>query len=125
MNALQIIALLAIIVAVAGLAAFLFQAGSNSEDDQSYTPSEYTNEELQNIALAEQLYDKDLRPIVPPRKQPTLTNEELPDRQPAFPHNLYPTSGSGSTTAKTKEAKPEFPIDKPKKKRKYHAKAKK
>ena len=176
MNALQILGLILFIISIAGILGFLFQAGKNTEEQEPYIKPAYTKEELENIKLAEELYNKDLRPVVvaktkpaPPKtKQPTLTAETLPDKQPAFPHDTaskpvvaeeltvtepeFVPSGLSRTpvspefpnieknTAKvfppeavinaeavveTKKSKSEFPIDKPKKKRKYHPKAKK
>jgi predicted PurR-regulated permease PerM len=70
---------------------------------------QYTQEELDNIKLAEELYNKDLRPVVVEKTKPQVT-EELNVVEAEFV---------------SKELKPEFPIDKPKKKRKYYPKKKK
>jgi len=69
----------------------------------------YTKEELDNIKLAEELYNKDLRPVVT-KKTKTKPAPELKVVEPEFV---------------AKESKAEFPIDKPKKKRKYYPKNKK
>jgi len=108
MTALQIIALIAFIVAIAGVLGYLFQSGKD-EEEVTFTTSEYTPEELNNIKLAEELYNKDLRPIVTSKANPIVA-EELNVVEPEF-------------VAKT--SNPEFPIDKPKKKRKYYPKTKK
>jgi hypothetical protein len=64
---------------------------------------------LENIKLAEELYNKDLRPVVA-KKAKTVQAPELEVVEPEFV---------------AKESKPEFPIDKPaKKKRKYYPKKK-
>ncbi len=65
MTALQVIALIALIVAIAGVISYLFQSGKHTDDQQTIeTFTEYTKEELENIKLAEELYNKDLRPVV-------------------------------------------------------------
>jgi hypothetical protein len=107
MTALQIIALIAFIVAVAGVLGYLFQSGKD-EEEVTFTTSEYTPEELENIKLVEELYNKDLRPIIA-KKAKLEVAKELEVIEPELI---------------VKETKPEFPIDKPKKKRKYYPKKK-
>jgi hypothetical protein len=63
MTALQVLGLIAFIVALAGVLGYLFQSGTDEEEVTFITP-EYTKEELENIKLAEELYNKDLRPVV-------------------------------------------------------------
>jgi len=96
-----------ILVIVVGIAAYL----THTLDKKDELPTElpYTKEELENIKLAEELYNKDLRPVVA-RKAKTVQAPELEVVEAEF----IP-----------KESKAEFPIDKPvKKKRKYYPKKK-
>jgi hypothetical protein len=86
-----------------------YLSNKHSELVQEPAPQEYTKEELDNIKLAEELYNKDLRPVVA-KKAKTKPSPELEVVEPEFV---------------AKESKPEFPIDKPKKKRKYYSKKKK
>ena len=81
---------------------------NNKDKDQPIQTPSYTPEELDNIKLAEELYNKDLRPIVASKANPVAA-EELNVVEPELI---------------VKETKPEFPIDKPKKKRKYYPKKK-
>jgi hypothetical protein len=95
------------ILAVITIAAYLmfnYQDKNQSTETPTYTP-----EELDNIKLAEELYNKDLRPVVAKKAKPQVA-EELNVVEAEFVAN---------------EPKPEFPIDKPKKKRKYYPKKKK
>jgi hypothetical protein len=135
MTALQIIGLIAFIVALAGVLGFLFQSGKdNTQQDQPSTTPEYTKEELDNIKLAEELYNKDLRPVVA-KKAKTKPAPELEVVEPEFVAKVVETSkvlppeatiNVQAVEEKVKESKPEFPIDKPaKKKRKYYPKNKK
>jgi hypothetical protein len=104
MTALQILGLLLFIVSIAGVLGYLFQAGSSKDNDQPYIAPTYTKQELDNIKLAEELYDKDLRPIA---AKPAQDVEVVEPQVVAKP------------------SKPEFPIDKPKKRRKSNNKSKK
>jgi hypothetical protein len=142
MTALQILGLILFIISMAGILGFLFQAGKNTEEQEPYIKPAYTQEELENIKLAEELYNKDLRPVVAKKAKPVVA-EELTVTEPEFvPSGLSRTPVSPEfpniekNTAKifppeavinteAKKDKSEFPIDKPKKKRKYHPKTKK
>jgi hypothetical protein len=132
MTALQIIGLLAFIVALAGVLGFLFQAGKNTSSEQTEPVQEYTKEELDNIKLAEELYNKDLRPIVANKAKPVVA-QELQVTEPEFIAKVVQTAKvlpqdatiNAEAVVETSKNKSEFPIDKPKKKRKYHPKAKK
>jgi hypothetical protein len=94
------------VLAVTTIVAYLM---FNYQDkNQSTEPPTYTPEELDNIKLAEELYNKDLRPIVTSKVNPIVA-EELNVVEAQFV---------------AKESKPEFDIDKPKKKRKYYPKKK-
>ena len=77
-----------------------------TKNEPTQTPS-YTPEELENIKLAEELYNKDLRPIVTSKANPVVA-EELNVVEAQFV---------------AKSSKQEFPTDKPKKKRKHYPKA--
>jgi outer membrane biosynthesis protein TonB len=109
MSGLDIIFLIIAIVIIAGaVGAFLTREQKSLKE---MTKNYYNNEEAQEVVeLAQELYNKDLRPIVA-KKAPKETKEVV------------------SETTKVveevkKETKSEFPIDKPKKKRKYYPKKK-
>ena len=88
-----------------GVSRYLDGEDQNTED----RTTQYTQEELDNIKLAEELYNKDLRPVVAKKVKPQVA-EELNVVEAQFV---------------AKESKPEFPIDKSKKKKKYYPKTKK
>ena len=100
-----------ILIGVIAIAAYLTYTFHKNEDQPTIeTFTEYTKEELENIKLAEELYNKDLRPVIT-KKIKTKPAPELEIAEAEF----IP-----------KEVKPEFPIDKPaKKKRKYYPRKKK
>jgi hypothetical protein len=101
---ITVIVILVAALAIAGLLTYAFHKNDN---DFPVTPPTYTKEELDNIKLAEELYNKDLRPVVAKKAKPVVA-KELEVIEPELV---------------TKESKPEFPIDKPaKKKRKYYPK---
>lgn len=101
---ITVVIILAVIVAIAAYLTYPLD-----KDDELPAVPTYTEEELENIKLAEELYNKDLRPIVA-KKAKTKPAPELEVVEPEFV---------------AKESKPEFPIDKPaKKKRKYYPKKK-
>jgi len=96
-----------ILVALIAIAAYLTHSLDKNDELPTVTP--YTKEELDNIKLAEELYNKDLRPVVA-KKVKAKPAPELEVVEAEF---------------LPKESKPEFPIDKPvKKKRKYYPKKK-
>ena len=96
-----------ILVALIAIAAYLTHSLDKNDELPTVTP--YTKEELDNIKLAEELYNKDLRPVVA-KKVKAKPAPELEVVEAEFV---------------PKESKPEFPIDKPvKKKRKYYPKKK-
>jgi hypothetical protein len=97
------IILLAVIVAIAAYLTY-----SLDKNDELPTELPHTKEELENIKLAEELYNKDLRPVVV-KKVKTKPAPELEVVEAEFV---------------PKESKAEFPIDKPKKKRRYYPKKK-
>lgn len=146
MNVLQIIGLLALIVVAAGLLGYYFQSGENQPVEESTPDSTYTQEELENIKLAEELYDKDLRTETP---QPTteIKAEDIAITEPELIAKQFTPDGivtnvstfevistdpeiipvdqpSESTTVPSEKPKPESPVEKPKKKRKYYPKKK-
>ena len=99
-----------ILIGVIAIAAYLTYTFHKNEDQPTIeTFTEYTKEELENIKLAEELYNKDLRPVVA-KKVKAKPAPELEVVEAEFV---------------PKEVKPEFPIDKPKKKRKYYPRKKK
>lgn len=95
-----------ILAAALAVAAYLTYSFHKNEDQPTELP--YTKEELENIKLAEELYNKDLRPVVARKAKPKVA-KELEVVEPEFV---------------AKESKSEFPIDRPKKKRKYYPKKK-
>jgi hypothetical protein len=97
-----------ILVGIIAIAAYLTHTLDKNNELPTVQP--YTKEELENIKLVEELYDKDLKPVVA-KKTKLKPAPELKAVEPEF----IP-----------KEAKSEFPIDKPaKKKRKYYPRKKK
>jgi hypothetical protein len=99
----------AVIILAAALAVAAYLTYSFHKNDELPTELPYTKEELDNIKLAEELYNKDLRPVVA-KKVKTKPAPELKVVEAEFV---------------PKESKAEFPIDKPiKKKRKYYPKKK-
>ena len=108
MNTVLIVGLLIVVIIAA--AAYLTHTLHKEDDNLPFITPTYTEEELENIKLAEELYDKDLRPIVAKKTKPKPAPELKVVEAEFVP----------------KEVKPEFPIDKPaKKKRKYYPKKKK
>ena len=124
------------IIAVVSLAVAAYYIVNYLDKDIPTTNEEvptYTKQELDNIKLAEELYNKDLRPIVA-RKAKTKPAPELDVIEPEFVAKVVETAKvlppdaviNAEALVEAKESKPEFPIDKPaKKKRKYHRKNKK
>lgn len=109
MTGFEIIILIVVVVVVAGvIGAYLTKDHPTLEE---MTKDYYNNEEAQEVVeLAKELYNKDLRPIVA-KKAP---KEEKVVKAP---------EGIVGEPVK-KETKSEFPIDKPKKKKKYYPKKK-
>lgn len=109
MTGFEIIILIVVVVIVAGaVGAFLTREQKSLAE---MTKDYYNNEEAQEtVELAKELYNKDLRPIVAkkaPKKEKVVEVPEGIVEEPV-----------------KKEPKPEFPIDKPKKKKKYYPKKK-
>ncbi len=98
----------AVLILAAALVVVAYLTYTFHKNDEQPTELPYTKEELENIKLAEELYNKDLRPVVA-KKAKTVQAPELEVIEPEFV---------------AKESKSEFPIDKPKKKRKYYPKKK-
>ena len=106
MTTIQVIILLTIIVASVVVAAFLYKSARNIQHE----PLTYTDDELENIKLAQQLFNKDLRPVVA-KKAKVRVAKELNVVEPQFV---------------TKEGTSESAVDKPlKKKRKFYPRKKK
>ena len=124
-----------ILAAIIGIAAYLTHTFDKNEQP---TELPYTKEELENIKLAEELYNKDLRPIVAkPAPELNVVEPEFVEKvvktSKVFPKDatinletlVAKATGTDEALITAKESKPEFPIDKPKKKRKYYPKKKK
>ena len=111
----SIILVLVIVAGTAGLAYYM-QRGTKTMSE--FKADFDNNKEAQELAdLAKELYNKDLRPIVAkkaPKKEKVVeaTPEPTPVKVEAVVEEVK------------KETKSEFPIDKPKKKRKYYPKKK-
>ena len=102
MSAIQIIELVVFIVLVAGILGYLFQSGKNTEEQEPFIKTPYTKEELENIKLAEELYNKDLRPIIPQSIPKTPKAKPIVDIEVAQPE-FVPSGLSRTPVA------PEFP----------------
>lgn len=109
MSGLDIIFLIVAIVVIAGaVGAFVTREQKSLKD---MTKDYYNNEEAQEVVeLAQELYNKDLRPIVA-KKAPKEPKEVV-------------SEATKVVEEVKKETKSEFPIDKPKKKRRYYPKKK-
>ncbi len=111
----SIILVLVIVAGTAGLAYYM-QRGTKAMSE--FKADFDNNKEAQELAdLAKELYNKDLRPVVAkkaPKKEKVaeVTPEPTPVEVKAVVEEVK------------KETKSEFPIDKPKKKRKYYPKKK-
>lgn len=97
-----------IFVAIYYSVKYISKKHSELEQDTA-AEKKYTKIEIENAKLAEELYNKDLRPIVA-KKAPKKV-EEVEVIKP-------------EVVKEEKPVKSEFPIDKPKKKRKYYPKKK-
>lgn len=110
MTGIEIIILIVVVVIVAGaIGAFLTR---DQKSLAEMTKTYYDNGELQQEELGKELYNKDLRPIVA---------KKAPKKEKVVEVTPEPTV---VVVEEVKEAKPEFPIDKPKKKKKYYPKKK-
>lgn len=109
MSGFEVIFLIVAVVVIAGaIGAFLTREQKSLKE---MTKDYYNNEEAQEVVeLAQELYNKDLRPIVA-------------KKAPKEPKTVAVPEGIVEEPVK-KETKSEFPIDKPKKKRKYYPKKK-
>jgi hypothetical protein len=112
MTGFEIIILIVVVVIIAGaIGAFLTREQKSLAE---MTKDYYNNEEAQEVVeLAQELYNKDLRPIVA-KKEPK--KEKVTE--------TVVSEATKVVKEVKKETKSEFPIDKPKKKRKYYPKKK-
>lgn len=112
MTGFEIIILIVVVVIVAGaVGAFVTREQKSLAE---MTKDYYNNEEAQEVVeLAKELYNKDLRPIVAKKapKEEKVTKTVV-------------SEATKVVEEVKKETKSEFPIDKPKKKRKYYPKKK-
>jgi hypothetical protein len=108
---ITVIVILVVAIAIVGALTYTLH---KDDDDFLSSPSAYTQEELENIKLAEELYDKDLRPVVDKPKP------ELEVVEPEFVAKIVKTSKvfPEDATINLEEVKPI------KKKRKYYPKKK-
>lgn len=107
MTALEIIGLVVGIIVFAGSLGYVFSNGKGNLAEIETLP-EYTPEEIANIKAAEEAY-----------KKPVVVDIQV--IEPEFVSKLQAESVD---TASVKTPKPEFPIDKPKPKKKYPRKKK-
>jgi len=130
---IQNIIAVVVIMLVLALIGYRISKYLNSEDQTTQDPAtQYTPEELDNIKLAEELYNKDLRPVVAKKAKPQVA-EELNVVEPEFIAKVVDIAKvlppdatiNAEAIAQPKESKSEFPIDKSKKKKKYYPKTKK
>ena len=125
------IILLAVIIAIAAYLTHTLHKDEKDDDFLLSPPPTYTKEELDNIKLAEELYNKDLRPIVTNKAKAKLA-PELEVIEPEFiakvteTAKVLPQNATINAEALTvaKPSKSEFPIDKPKKRRSNNRKKK-
>jgi hypothetical protein len=107
-----------ILAAALVVAAYLTYTFHKEDDDLPFTTPTYTKEELENIKLAEELYNKDLRQVVA-IKAKTKPASELEVIEPEFVEKVF----SGDSVLNQEEV---VETPKPaKKKRKYYPKKKK
>jgi preprotein translocase subunit SecF len=133
------IILVAVIVVGVSFLAYYMQRGTKAMSE--FKMDFDNNKQAQELAeLAKELYNKDLRPIVAkkaPKKDKVTQQveamkkvveahdtlvEEIAKVEPEVP--VTPVQVETVVEEVKKETKPEFPIDKPKKKRKYYPKKK-
>jgi hypothetical protein len=107
-----------ILVAIIGIAAYLTHSLDKDIPTTNEDTPTYTKEELENIKLAEELYNKDLRPIVAKKSKPA---PELEVVEPEFVEKIVEIAKVFPEDAliNLEEVKPV------KKKRKYYPKKKK
>jgi hypothetical protein len=101
-----------ILAAALIVAAYLTYTFHKEDNDLPFIAPTYTQEELENIKLAEELYNKDLRPIVAKKSK---SAPELEVIEPEFVEKVF----SDNAVLNQEEVKPV------KKKRKYYPKKKK
>ena len=118
-----------ILIGVIAIAAYLTR--TLDKKDELPTVPTYTKEELDNIKLVEELYNKDLRTTVAkkaPKKEKVVEQVETiaevitPEviEKVVEIAKVTPETTTVNIEAAVEVTKPEFPIDKPKKKRKYY-----
>ena len=129
MTGFEILTLLVVVGVVTTGIGYSLQKRKNTQEDDQTAVLPYTEEELDNIKLAEELYNKDLRPIVAKKAKPKVA-KELDVVEAEFVAKVVQTSKvlppdatiNAEVLREVKQSKSEFPIDKPKKKRKYYPK---
>lgn len=131
MSGFEVIFLIVAIVVIAGaVGAFLTREQKSLKE---MTKDYYDNEKAQEVVeLAQELYNKDLRPVVAkkaPKKEKVVEQVEamrkVVDAHDTLVEEIAKVAPESIVEEPVKkEPKPEFPIDKPKKKRKYYPKKK-
>jgi hypothetical protein len=122
MTIIEIIVLILAIVGLAGVIGYQLTKGQPSLKDMV--------QDIKAEQVANELYNKDLRPT-PEKKAPKkreVTSQDITQeviKKVVEIAKVTPEAATVNLEAvveKVKETKPEFPIDKPKKKRKYYPK---
>ena len=118
MSALEIIGLVVGIIVFAGSLGYVFSNGKGNPTEIETLP-EYTPEEIANIKAAEKAYKK---PVV---MDIQVIEPEFVSKVVNIAKVLPPDATvNAEAVVQPKESKPEFPIDKPKPKKKYPRKKK-
>ena len=119
MTILTSVIVIAVIAAIALFIVRNVQQGKNTLTE--IKKDFFNNKEAQELAeLSKELYNKDLRPIVA-KKAP---KKQKPVEQVETIAEVVTPQVVEEVVDKVKESKPEFPIDKPKKKRRHYPKKK-
>ena len=125
MTGIEIIILIGLVVILA--AGIGYYMTKDQPSLKEMTKDYYNNEEAQEVVdLAKELYNKDLRPIVAKKAPKKEKVEEVitPEVVEKAVEIVKATPEPTVVEEVNKKTKSEFPIDKPKKKRKYYPKKK-
>lgn len=125
MTVIEIIVLILTIVGLAGVIGYQLTKGQPYLKDMVQDVKDI---EVKAEQVANELYNKDLRPIVAKKasKKVEVTSQDITQEVIEKVVEIAKVTPEETTIEvqpvieKVKETKPEFPIDKPKKKRKYY-----
>lgn len=129
MTIIEIIVLIFMIVLVAGVVGYQVTKGKPSLKDMVQDVKDI---EVKTEQVANELYNKDLRPVAAKKvsKKVEVTSQDITQEVIEKVVEIAKVTPEATTVnleavvEKVKETKLEFPIDKPKKKRKYYPKKK-